>query len=436
MLPIDNVNKLRDLLQKLSQNIQAIASRQREEMLDYNVFYSTGIWQKEVIICNLLWDMLSPNGSHELGSLFLDLFNQTVLKNRMFQDEISNARVYRELYTDEGRRIDLTIETDKRFIPIEVKINAGDLPKQCIDYYKYIENKSIFKELKRPVLYYLTPNGHEPSENSLGELQKDENIILISFQTDIRAWLEKCLQHPEVNSRTHVKCILNQFRESIIGEGRTMKQIIHDDLPKELFNCLNNLNKEEKLIAARIWQSLDQKFSPQLGKNRALLWEKFIARFERKIFDKVGLKLSHDNLCYNYKSQQSSTESTEYWYKRNRKINGRDVDVGLFLYFDKDGAYIAYRIYKDKVYKEAINFIKNDTESREDYRELFPNSLTLQLPPKVWPWIHGEKFPQLNHSDIDFYSLSDNTLLLFFDEYLDDYLDNCFIPRIKEITGW
>ena len=67
----------------------------------------------------------------------------------MSADELATARVYREYMIDENRRIDLVIETNRKFIPIEVKIFATDQPEQCFDYYQEAK-----QHMAEPVLFY------------------------------------------------------------------------------------------------------------------------------------------------------------------------------------------------------------------------------------------------------------------------------------------
>ena len=421
----DNINVLQNLLQKLAPKVkekeEELNQRKREGGF-FNIFFSANIWKKEVQICRLLWDLLSPEGSHGLGSLFLSLFNQTVLeqRHRMDLDEIRQARVYREDYTDGRRRIDLTIKTNIRYIPIEVKLKAGDSDDQCLDYFRHVADQSIDK-LNRPVLYYLTLDGHEPSPESMGNLIIGDNLILISFYEHIVKWLDSCLLQPEVNSRINVKCILTQFRDCIKEYdrgGRAMKNYIHDELSEDLFKCISNLDAQEKELAVRICHSFTKKQNS--------LWNRFIERFEQILRDKQKLLRrlpDHDHVGTN-------SLGREYVLIERKTSDGHNVTVALFLYSDRYGAYIAYRIYVDKVLKD-----KPTPDELKSYQDLFPNSLKLKPHPTL-PWIYYEKFPQFKEGNVSLVPSINSTLLLLFDEYLDEYLNERFIPRIRELTCW
>ena len=121
---------------------------------------------------NLIYDLLSPEKNRKCWRLYLELFDKHVLRLNMTAEELDSAKVYKEYSTEfvklkDSRRIDLVIITNKRFIPIEVKIEADDQPKQCDDYWleakKYHETH-FFSE--SPVLYYLSPEGYFPSKKS------------------------------------------------------------------------------------------------------------------------------------------------------------------------------------------------------------------------------------------------------------------------------
>jgi hypothetical protein len=54
--------------------------------------------------------------------------------------DIQSAQVHREYFADR-RLIDIVIEIGNRFIPIEVKIYAGDQWGQCYDYWRFAQKK-------------------------------------------------------------------------------------------------------------------------------------------------------------------------------------------------------------------------------------------------------------------------------------------------------
>lgn len=149
----------------------------------FNVFKIANIVTDEVTICRMLYELLSPTGSHYQGITYLKLFVEKVLKIQMSESELASAAVYREFSIDENRRIDIVIRTKERLVPIEVKVYAEDQDNQCYDYYQKAINSNLF---------YLTRHGDFPSDYSANGLT-DKQVTAISFSDDILNWLGKCL---------------------------------------------------------------------------------------------------------------------------------------------------------------------------------------------------------------------------------------------------
>lgn len=176
----------------------------------YSIFSVLQIQDKELLICRMIADLLNPRGMHGAGSDFLKLFIDEVLKIKKFDKYfVDSAKVTAEYVTDSKRRIDLVIEIGERFIPIEVKIYAGDQNSQCHDYYYYAKGKD--SETK---VYYLTTTGHAPSEGSLsglnGMLDMDD-VVCISFKEHILGWLRDCIDI----AKDDMRIIISQFIVSI-----------------------------------------------------------------------------------------------------------------------------------------------------------------------------------------------------------------------------
>ncbi|MBR4328321.1 MAG: PD-(D/E)XK nuclease family protein, partial [Candidatus Riflebacteria bacterium] len=145
---------------------------------DFNIYRILGIESKETLICRAIAALLDDN-YHNQGDCFLKLFFEQVL-NREYTKKA--YQIITEYYIDSGRRIDIAIkskenETEKEFIPIEVKIFAGDQKNQCYDYCSCKENN----EKK---IYYLTLDGRLPSEYSVSSINpiKDREEKVIGYE--------------------------------------------------------------------------------------------------------------------------------------------------------------------------------------------------------------------------------------------------------------
>jgi hypothetical protein len=110
----------------------------------YNIFKVADIARKEVIMCRVLADLMNPQGKHGQGNRYLRLFWKIIaskLPSSMVLD-IEHTRVTTECVINENRRIDITLDDDKIFVPIEVKIGAGDQRKQLTDYFTFAKTQN------------------------------------------------------------------------------------------------------------------------------------------------------------------------------------------------------------------------------------------------------------------------------------------------------
>jgi len=222
-IPENTISQLLKDVEEVRKRFEAKWQKTGEK---YNIFNVAGIAHKEVIMCRFLADLLNPQGKHCQGSRYLRLFWKTISSKlpEKLELNIEKTKVTAEDGTDENRRIDITLEDDNIFVPIEVKIGAGDQPKQIADYYKFAREKNKVKKnnVNVPVLY-LTVDGHEPSEISKAGVGK-ANYVMLSFKDHILTWLEACVQEnekiPEItvpvreNMRQYIAAIKSQCGKS------------------------------------------------------------------------------------------------------------------------------------------------------------------------------------------------------------------------------
>ena len=100
----------------------------------YNIFSVLSIETKEVLICRVIGDFLNPRGQHGENSKFLSLFLKEIPElQHIACEQLDQAIVTTEYVIDENRRIDIVIEIGGYFVPVEVKIFAGEQKAQCLD---------------------------------------------------------------------------------------------------------------------------------------------------------------------------------------------------------------------------------------------------------------------------------------------------------------
>lgn len=228
----------------------------------YNVFDILGVTTDELSHSAILTNLLNAKGKHGQKELFLELFlkeikqkfgdsdKKIVLEN--FNIKISFA--VKEKYTgrvdyeaDQGGRIDIIINDGKNNIIIENKIYAGDQPKQLVRYNEHDKNAPIL---------YLTLDGKEPSDNSIGNLVLNKDFICISYTTDIKVWLENCIKEmankPIIRETLNqylflIKSLTNQSNNNKMGD-EIVKIILKD---KDSFETAKQINKSLNYMTIR-----------------------------------------------------------------------------------------------------------------------------------------------------------------------------------------
>ena len=252
---INILNQVRIVSRKIKE--QRIEKFERGE--NYNIFNDLGFMSDEVHLHSMfLANLLNPKGSHGQRGKFLEAFLKMLQKSFSaisadnLELDITNASVEVEKYigrqTDsEGGRIDIYLTDGKHSIIIENKIYAVDQYHQMLRYWNYGLSQKGNDTEKSFVLIYLTLDGCSPSKESLGEDLKENDIVCLSYKSDIRGWLDRCV---ELASRTPlVRETINQYISTI---DILTNNVMEDN--KELFDILS---KEENLDA--VFDIIDSK---------------------------------------------------------------------------------------------------------------------------------------------------------------------------------
>ena len=152
--------------------------------------------------------------------------------------------------------IDILVETEKFYIPIEVKVDAEDQKLQLLRYYEYFKTTKS----KEVLLVYITPSGRKATEYSThcsnaGCISKDctRNLedgqyITLGFE-DLSKWLKKETDSLQNDSQAGLNVILlTHYREILEQEIKSM------EFSKNLLNYINRqgdpLNAKKRFYAA------------------------------------------------------------------------------------------------------------------------------------------------------------------------------------------
>lgn len=212
---------------------------------NFNIFSILKLESKENATHSaFLGELLDPKGSHNLGSLFLKLFLETLDINHI---NIENSHLILEFYLGErndrektGGRVDIFIE-DKDFktICIENKIYAPD---QNVQIQRYCNHNG-----ENNLVYYLTLEGDEPGIDSKGKLKSGEHFHLLSYATDIVNWLEKCAK--EANN---LPILRESIRQYIILIKKLTNQLTDSKMKNEIQDLIIRNYEATTTIQANI----------------------------------------------------------------------------------------------------------------------------------------------------------------------------------------
>lgn len=311
----------------------------------FNVFNVLRIQTNEILVCRFLGAILDPCGQHNLGTFPLKSFIENVLrKDEETEENLSNATISLEdrvnMSSEERQygRADIVIRTATNIYPIEVKIFAGDQPRQLIDYYKF-----YFGDVETGTIYYLTPEGREPTSTSKGNLS-DDQLKLLSFSKDIYTWLDVILKNcNDVNDT------IRQYQEAILSmiDNNESIQNIKDSITfndadnVEMIKVLNiicqqdNATEIRKEIQRKYWEKRIQ-FSREdyeygdLESNRpgTFQWPSEVFSFVKSKTDdsyKVWIGADKRSLYFVYRVSES-----KYEYKRMKDKKMDDFDLSEF----------------------------------------------------------------------------------------------------------
>lgn len=256
-------------------------------------------------LTGLMYKLLSPVENPERGRLYLELFDKHVLRLNMSPAELDSAKVYKEYFTKFVKRksslkIDLVIITDKRFIPIEVKIKTGnncsEQPTQCHDY--WLEAAEYHKQhalSEPPVLYYLTPEGESPSRNSASDIGfmansnrflRSDKIDHVAFCSEGLAWIVDCAKNPpeDISQKNNLERVYREIDKTIRSTDSQRK--VKDDIMWKFFTALDE----------RFDESFCQKYHLKRGGNkRAEIGDKYT--YKRYIERFFGRAWAWPSIC-------------------------------------------------------------------------------------------------------------------------------------------
>lgn len=380
---------------------------------EFNVFRVQRILNDEVKICRLLRELLDPRGSHGQGSVFLRLFLETLgwAKIRQIADEdYDKATVASEVFIKNDRRIDLLIRIGKYMLPIEAKVHATDQERQCFDYYNFAVSYD-----PDVIIYYLTPDGHEPSDSSKNGL-KDAQIQCISFAKEIIDWLTTCIKADALEQIYPVREILIQFRE-------ILKQLTGREVGKVEMEIMNQISSSRDNFEAA------EKVANVLAAVKA---EKMIEIFDyiKHYMDQQGYSKYLVHEAYRDEANQYYENQKLSWPSLNYCVPAAESEIGdkIALRFE-----IGTQLYFGIVPWDSVEKKNWKPESREGDTEtyVFEHLMPVKVEDsnnKHWYWM------KYIAEEIDFWTCNDAYKELYDRQAFQETIDRV-LAEIADTLG-
>lgn len=334
-------NLLKEKLYQLQGEIKTIEALQKAKGETFNLFSILGMERLEVKTHSaFIFELIDNNkGSHMQGDKYLRLFISDVLKINKF--EFNNVVVHRELYAADDGRIDITIENKDHFILIEMKIDATDQKNQLNRYMNFSNRKG-----KKSKIYYLTLDGKDASENSLEE-SKDSIYEKISFEKNIRDWLQSCIE---------ASATLPIIRESIVQYKKLIEKITNisnEEIKMEIIEMINN----PKIAEAATLMS--NNIGLAWARREAIFWDKlydYIENYmEKNDWVAYGGEIFYDDKD-NWRTLEDLTEQL------NNKRSNQNYEVGFYFEKTFNDKGISFQMYQYNS-QEDIMYQLDDVEN-------------------------------------------------------------------------
>ena len=368
----------KEYLDKAKSIVEYVANETREKALDFNVFNTLNVSDKEVMMCRMLYEFLNSQGKHGKGYMYLKGFMENVLElDDVTDDELSEAKVYRE-YVINGtdRRIDIYIDTPYRVIPVEVKIYAEEQKRQCFDYFIFSkaenENKSVHKKWR---LVYLTLYGDMPSNYSTGN---DKNCISsikrISWRESILGWMEKIRDSQKNN--TNVYEVVSQYIDIIMDITGQKKGMVYGMMMDE-----GLLNSKENMKAA---QAISDSFAARKAEFIEDLFERVRRKAKKEVFSDSDSEKVYMDPWNNrgliksfYHFQKSSLPALNY-YMKSFMVADDSSEYQLWLRFEIDSRpFVSFIIVKKCSDKSGNITYTGEFEKTEEIYKAAENLISI-----------------------------------------------------------
>lgn len=382
-------------------NFKEIQTEQKAKGLnDYNILSVIRNKNEEVgLHSNLIYSLLNPNEKHNQGELFLRLFMKNVLFDKTIEFDLEKIiSVKMEDPTSEQRRVDFTIESTNYLIGIEMKTTyyTEDQPKQLSHYKNELDERNEkYHNSKKVIIYYLTLNGKEASDQSIKD--KNEKKIKyrkISFKKDMLNWITSCQKEvSNITNLTNLSILLSQYKDIILqisspvsykGNLITLdKFILTNNKKEQMLNTLFNININNM-----------QEYKKEILKAKGQMLYEFFHSFNTN--EKFDLK----NINYKIK-QDKKTKKLVFTKNKCMKWFQEEKSKNFGTFYELNKEYLVFIF----IGKEKLHYgiVKHENYKIKDMSQDMDNSININnLQLRSWSYLkwYSKDFKLLNNLDI------------------------------------
>ena len=269
----------------------------------FNVFKVLKLENSEIRHSNFLGWLLNPCENHLMGDYFLKEFLKMIIKDHSTNSNVSasisdivlndfmDTEVTLEKLTDEGRRIDILLESRKnQFVcVIENKIWSDEGCNQLEDYYKYINAHEKYKSYKHKLFVFLTPK----KEYDCTQLYK--NYIRYDYEKICQA-IDKLLKNKQNIIEDDVKYFIENYKEMVERNIMGIEDKETVELCRKIYrnykNAIDLINKCGNTKTAML-EILKEALEEQEGLNISVVEKDGIICLPDKINDVEKLKFAN-----------------------------------------------------------------------------------------------------------------------------------------------
>lgn len=371
------VYELKELLQTYNNNIKKTGEH-------FNIFSILKVDSNEVRTHSaFIGELLNPNGSHGYKYTFLKLFvneikeslSTRIEKKHIFKNFDLDCNISKVIVEENigqlneektiGGRIDLVIKEGEKTIVIENKIYAYEQTNQLIRYKNAYPNAPIL---------YLTLFGEDAT--SQGELVKDKDYFLISYEEHITNWLKKCIE--EVKNEPIIHLIISQYlflinkltsKSSLDNLHKEVVNIMAENV-EEVFTIYNNNNPDSGKIADN--EALRLFDSNIIYKLKDKLFNEFMVAVETKCKEQnIEFRKVWEwnvNTDYGFYIKSENCQEIRFLFQFGNfegfyfgiELNNKNREIKKENFINQDGKFLW------KYWEKNWNSFGNDTEKWQD----------------------------------------------------------------------